>query len=291
MRNSLRPLMAAAVTAGALLVSSSSALAASPTGDFAPFQYCPYTNPAVSSCLHSVSTSGSIKLGNATVPITAATPITFQGGFTFQGDGSTTFYNAVGADTLSKTKLKVPGGLLGLVDTGGFGGALITLFNNAVAAGNDVYATAELVGPAKFDYLDFLFVSGPVVTLPVRVHLENPFLGSGCYIGSSSTPVTMAVTDGTTAPPAGVAPLTGDPGLLASNADGTVVTATGAKLVGNEFSVPKASNCGFLLLDKLLITAAVNLKEGLPAAAGKNHAILQGTTRIGDARATQASAH
>jgi hypothetical protein len=289
MRKSLRPLMAAAVTAGAVLMSSSSALAASPTGDFAPFKHCPYTNPAVSSCLHSVSTSGSIKLGNASVPITASTPITFQGGFTFQGDGSTTFFDAVGADTLSKTKLKVPGGLIGLVDTGGFGGALIALFNTAVAAANDVYATAELVGPAKFDYLNFLFVSGPVVTLPVRVHLENPFLGSGCFIGSASTPVTIVVTDGTTSPPAGVAPLTGDPGVITSNADGTVVTAAGAKLVGNEFSVPAASNCGTTFLDKPVITAGVNLKEGLPAAAGKSSAILQGTTRIGDARGTEAS--
>ena len=56
-------------------------------------------------------------------------------------------------------------------------------------------------------------------------------------------------------------PLTGATGTLSSNADGTVVTATGAKLVDNTFSVPAASGCGYLLLDRLIITAGVNLKD------------------------------
>jgi len=62
-------------------------------------------------------------------------------------------------------------------------------------------------------------------------------------------------------------------------------------LVDNAFAAPAASNCGYLLLDKILITAAVNLKEGLPAAAGKNSAVLQGDTKLGDRNSVVASVH
>ena len=53
--------------------------------------------------------------------------------------------------------------------------------------------------------------------------------------------------------------------------------------------MPAASNCGYLLPDRILITAAVNLKEGLPAAAGKNTAIMQGLVSNGSRPAVQAS--
>jgi len=292
MKISFRPLVAALVVAGALGVGVSSASAAAPTGDYVNFKYCPYTNTAVDSCLYSKVTSGSFKLGNANVPITAATPIVFQGGFTVDPNTFlTTFYPAVGADTLVKQPIKVPGGLIGLVDTGGFTGALISLFNAAVASVNDVYATAELAGSAKFDFINFLVGSGTTLELPLRIHLENPFLGSNCYIGSSTTPVRLKLTIGTTSPPLPNTPITGALGTLTQNNDLTVNTSNGAKLVDNAFSVPAASNCGYLLPDMLLITAAVNLKEGLPSAAGKNTAIMQGLVSNGTRTAVQASVH
>jgi hypothetical protein len=242
--------------------------------------------------MYSKVTSGSFKLGNASVPITAATPVVFQGGFTVNPDTFvTTFYPAVGADTLVKQPIKVPGGLIGLVDTGGFGGFLISLFNAAVASVNDVYATAELAGSPKFDYINFVVGSGTALELPLRIHLENPFLGSNCYIGSSSTPVRLKLTIGTTAPPPPNTPITGSIGTISQNSGGTVTTSNGAKLVDNAFSVPAASNCGYLLPDRILITAAVNLKEGLPAAAGKNTAIMQGLVSNAVRGEVQASVH
>jgi hypothetical protein len=290
MRISLRPLIAAAVMVGALAVSASSASAAAPTGDYVNFKYCPYTNTAVASCIYSKVTSGSFKLGNASVPITSATPIVFQGGFTVdENTFETTFYPAVGADTLVKQPINVPGGLIGLVDTGGFSGFLISLFNAAVASVNDVSATAELAGPAKLDFINFLVGSGTALELPLRIHLENPFLGPNCYIGSSSSPVRLKLTIGTTAPPPPNTPISGSIGSLTQNDDLTVNTSNGAKLVDNAFSVPAASNCGYLLPDMLLITAAVNLKEGLPAAAGKNTAIMQGLVSNGTRTAVQDS--
>lgn len=290
MKKSLRSVATAAVAAGLMAVAAGTASAAGPTGDYAQFRYCPYQNPAVFSCVVSVTNSGSIRLGTSTVPITA--PITFQGGFTFDNDTArTTFYNAAnGGTTLSPTPLNVPGGLLGLVNPGGFFGLLEQAFENAIRTANGVTATAELVGAARFDYLSYLITSDdPVVTLPVRVHLQNPFLGPNCYIGSSSRPITLRLTTGTTHPPAGVTPLVGDPGVGSTSPDARIGYAVGIKLVDNTFSVPAASDCGYLPLDKLLITAAVNSREGLPSAAGVSSAVLQGTNQIGDAPSTAAS--
>jgi len=283
MQKSLRTALVAAATSLVALAASSSAMASAPTGQYAQFKYCPYQSASVGLCVRSVTTSGSFKLGTSTVPITS--PVTLQGGVFFDNDtGLSTWFNATnGGATLSSTPLNVPGGLLGLVNPGGFFGILEQAFENAIRSANGVTATAELVGPVKFDYLAFLTDSNaPTVTLPVRVHLENPFLGPSCYIGSSSNPVTMKLTVGTTSPPAGTAPITGSTGVFTASPDGLVATVVGNKLVDNTFSVPAASNCGYTLLDKLLITAAVNLKEGLPSAAGNNVAILQGDTSLAE---------
>lgn len=291
MRKSLRVALVAAGLSTAMFVSSSSAMAAGPTGDFAKFKYCPYTNPNVATCVYSSTTSGSFKIGNANVPITSSTPLTLQGGISgFDSTGATTWYNASGADSLVKVPLKVPGGLIGLVDTGGFTGVLISLFNAAVSSVNDVYATAEQAGPITFSLPAALGGVGTAVGLPIRVHLTNPFLGSSCYIGSTSNPISLKLTTGTTAPPAPNTPISGSPGdPPVWTHDFQYATISNLKLVDNSFAAPAASNCGFLLLDKLLITAAVNLKEGLPAAAGKNAAILGGSTYLGGASSVAAS--
>jgi len=292
MKKSLRTALVAAATSIVALAAAGSAMASAPTGDYAQFKYCPYQNTAVGACLVSTTTSGSFKLGTATVPITA--PITFQGGFTFSDSTAlTTFYNASnGGTTLSPTPLNVPGGLLGLVNPGGFFGLLEQAFENAISSANGVTATAELAGSAKFNYLSYLIAdNNAVVTLPVRIHLQNPFLGPNCYIGSTSNPVTFKLTVGTTSPPAGTAPITGDPGTSSTSPDGHIGYATGVKLVDNTFAVPAATDCGYLPLDKLLITAAVNAKEGLPAAAGRNSATLIGSTALADAPQVRASVH
>jgi hypothetical protein len=291
MSKSLRTAALSAAVSAVALCASGSAMAAGPTGEYAQFKNCPYTNPAVEVCVYSRTTSGSFKLGNASVPITASTPIYLQGGAgSSDVDGNSVFYNAVGTDTLSKTKLKVPGGLVGLVNTGGWSGILIDLFNAAVASVNDVYATAELVGPVKFNAPNFLSgANDTAIELPVRVHLENPFLGSNCYIGSSGNPVRLKLRTGTTSPPPPNTPITGSPGTLSITGGGGIINFADDKLVDNSFAAPAATNCGYLLLDRLIITAAVNLKEGLPAAAGKNTAILQGDNHIGITSAVLAS--
>ncbi len=101
------------------------------------------------------------------------------------------------------------------------------------------------------------------LSISVRVKLEGSpsgiDLGGSCYIG----PLALAVTTGTTSPPAPNTPISGTP----YNAD----TGTAA-LVNNSFSVPGASGCGPLGL----ANGPINDELGLPAAAGKNTARLEG---------------
>lgn len=278
-----------AVALAAAVVAASPAMAGTPTGDYAKFDHCPRTNVAVDACLYAETTSGSFVLGNTTVPINKK--IILQGGIDQNEDtGAFTFVNAVGADTLSKTKLDVPGGLTGLMSPTGWNGILSALFWAAVNSVNGVTATAEQAGPIGYDFGAFAFGGGPALTLPVRIHLENPFLGSSCYIGTTSAPVVLKLQTGTTSPPAPNSPITGSPGTIGFLHDGDLVTSTANKLVDNSFAVPTVNGCGGILFG-LLVNTALNLKEGFPAAAGKNTAILQGDLRQGARTAVVASEH
>jgi hypothetical protein len=275
-RNRVLAVGAAAIATAAVMAPG--AQAADPTGNFAVFKNCPRANANVGLCFYSETLSGSFKLGNANVPINKK--IVLQGGV---GINPTTnqavFYNAVGGPTLSRTPLTVPGGLTGLFDPQpGWNGILTELFEAAINAANGVTATAELVGPVGYDILAFGTGNGAGLTLPLRIKLDNAFLGDNCYIGSASSPVNLRLTTGTTAPPPPNTPITGATGTPDFLENGSVLAINGFKLVDNSFSVPKASGCGPLLF-RPLINAAVNLKEGFPSAAGKNTAILQGNVR------------
>jgi hypothetical protein len=57
-------------------------------------------------------------------------------------------------------------------------------------------------------------------------------------------------------------------------------------LVDNAWSAPEADGCGGVLLEGL-VDPIVNLSSGLPAAAGKNTAILENTVYAGSAFATR----
>ncbi len=281
MTKCLRTAMATAALLVAGCVGAGAAAAQVPTGDYARFANCPFTNLVVEGCIHSTTTSGSFKLGNTTVAITADTPIVLQGGVGGSDSaGNNFFYSAVGADTLSKTKLAVPGGLVGLLP-----GALIP-----PSAANDVFATAEVVGQIKFNAGAFLGSNDPALQLPLRIHLENPTLGPNCYIGSPTSPVTLRLVTGSTSPPPPGTPLTGSIGEVGLSDDFGIFSFLGARLVDNSFSVPAATNCGRSPRDVPLVTAALNAKEGLPSARGRNAAILQGDTYLGFANAVRANA-
>jgi len=253
--------IAVALAASLALLAAASPAPASYQHEFVPFAKCPYNTPGVAECLLSTVTSGEFKIGSNTVAIDK--PIVLQGGY------NPTTHELVGAtdgNTLSKTPLKIPGGLLGIELLGDL---------------TEVTATAELAAPAHLD-LKNLGGAGPLVNLPLKVKLDNPLLGNACFIGSSSEPVTLNLTDGTTNPPPPNEPISGKFGTAIIKDQGRILGATENTLVDNAFSAPGVNGCAGIL--SLVVDPAVDLKAGLPAAAGTNTAIMNGSLEQTEAR-------
>ncbi|MFZ4434319.1 MAG: PKD domain-containing protein, partial [Microthrixaceae bacterium] len=111
------------------------------------------------------------------------------------------------------------------------------------------------------------------IRLRFRIKLGgSPFgvyVGASCSIGTTAAPIDINVlTTGTTSPPAPNTPISGAPYL----SNGTFL------LVNNSFSVPGASGCAPLIGSATGINGVVNDNLGLPAAAGKNTAVVAGQT-------------
>jgi len=265
---------------------ASPALAKEPTGGFAKFKECPRFTPGVHFCLFSQITGGEVAIKSTIVPIEKAT-ITVQGGYTFNEETEAeTFVGAINGETISKTPLKVPGGLLDLVkcnEIKGEGliekltrGACEAVFENTLTGVN---ATTELAKPATaigINSDNLLNEEGTALSLPVKVHLENPLLGGECYVGSEAHPVVLNLTTGTTKPELPNKPIKGSVGNLEFGEEGKIVELLGATLVDNSFSAPEASGCGGIA--SFLIDPIIDSKLGLPSPDGNNTAIQKGNS-------------
>jgi hypothetical protein len=257
------------------------------TGDFTAFEQCPLTNPEAGRCFYSVVEGGEIVLGTAKVAL--VNPVTLQGGSTKAVEGVSSLVGAANGMTLSKSPQPVPGGLAGLVPSAK-APPLVKALLKAFSASrlNQVNATLELARPAnevQLSEIHFAEEEGVGMRLPVRVHLENPLLGSSCYIGSSTTPITLEFTTGTTSPPPPNLPIKGSSGEVALLDEGRVLRLEGANLVDNAWSAPKASGCGGILSP--LVTPIINGRLGLPSAAGHNSAVLKSTISVATAVAVR----
>lgn len=298
-KSSLRALtfaLAAALASAAALPTPAAAITL--PGPYKVFEHCPYTNPNIGeygNCLYNETTSGAFTIGTTTLPIDS--PIVLQGGLTVL-NGSP-LYDAVGAPTLSSPPGHVPGGLLGITNPlPDWPFPLWVAFWSIVNSANDVTATMELVAPVQTVFIYALFPpddgSDPTAaTLPLRVRLSNPFLGNNCYIGSAQNPIVVKLQTATTNPPLPNQPISGNPGtyneIVTDEANYySYVSVEGSTLVDNSFAVPAAKGCGNIALGLPIITqvldalvsGAVNLKVGLPSPAGKNTAILNGSSKI-----------
>jgi hypothetical protein len=280
---------ARALLAGGLLIASLGALSvaspafATPKGEFADFADCPVTT--ASACIFAKTESGKFIVGKKTVPIEKT--ITLQGGLRETEGGKLEFVAAKDGNTLSKTPQKVPGGLSGLVNCTEIKGSGFlekierasceAIFENGLTGVN---ATTELAGPAssiQIDLGNLLTATGTALQLPVKVHLENPLLGSSCFVGSNSSPVVLPLTTGTTSPPLPNKPITGNPGTLSTNPEGTILIVSGNSLVNNSFAAPATNGCGGIF--EFLIGPIINSQLGVPSSAGHNTAILNGTLK------------
>jgi hypothetical protein len=246
-------LVSAALASVAMLGTAPSAGAISVQQEYAKFSDCPVEAPGLKQCVYAQTTSGEFVIGSRAVPINKT--ITIQGGVKENGE----LVPALDGNTLSKTPLKLPGGLLGIPQ---------------LEIGGEVTATAELAGTGFLSASNVIAESGTAATLPLKVKLSNPALGEQCYIGSSSEPVLLQLTTGTTSPPGPNKPISGKAGEITLEPS-VIIHIENNSLVDNAFSAPGVNGCGGLL--SILLDPAIDLDAGLPAASGHNTAILNGT--------------
>jgi hypothetical protein len=283
---------------------------AAPTGIFSIFKECPLSaftakgvSPEVALCTYNQTTSGEFAIGSTGVPINQT--ITLQGGVVPTGnpENPKEYYvlpAANPAESISKTELNVPGGLADLVDCEeikGSGileilerGACKAIFESKLTG---VTATTEIVAstsnPAILNLRALARETGTALTLPIRVHLKNPLLGSGCYIGSEASPIQLHLTTGATSPDApntSIHGATGEPETLEEESI-TMLRVINNSLVDNAFSVPVAEGCGGLAA--FLIDPIVDSKLKLPSEDGNNTAILDGTLNTATQEAVEAN--
>jgi hypothetical protein len=274
----------------ALLVLAVSSLAfvgsatAKLTGEFTKFAQCPTATEGVTRCLNSVTTGGEVVLGSKKVPIVKS--VTLQGGYgqpNFNEESPeflfSKFYAASNGITLSKAAQPVPGGLAGLVNCKEISNFLLRIscevtFENGLTGVNSVLELAKPASEIRISENHLAEGEGIALKMPVKVRLENPFLGESCYVGTSS-PMIWNLTSGLTNPPKGTAPITGKVGEVEFLEKARILKLNNNELVDNTWAAPKASGCGGIF--SFLIDPIVNASSGLPSAAGKNVARLKNT--------------
>jgi hypothetical protein len=278
MRKRVKTIRLASVLGGmaaAVLCLSASALA----NEFERFKECPTKTTGAAHCLYAETGSGEIVLGKKTTKI--VNKVILQGAYSEANEETNLakFYGASNGETLTKAAQEVPGGLLGIVPPEKSPPLVKLLteffFNNSLTK---VYATLELAKPAteiEISSFNLLLGEGLALKLPVKVHLENPFLGSSCYVGSSSSPIIWNLTTGTTNPPKPNGPITGKPGFIEVKENEELIKITEDSMVDNAWSTPSASGCGGIL--SFLVDPVINLMIGLPSTAGNNSAVLNNT--------------
>lgn len=266
-------LVVVAAVAASLFAVVTPASATTLAGAWAPLNRCPVDDPAMLAadgatvaalCLSSTATTGTFTIGETTLT-TGATDL--QAGVLNQAGGYTLVAPAAGA--VVGAPVDIPGGLLGLMCPSRIP-VISDICERVVNSPlNRVTATIQSAGaPRDFNLSAGAGAGTPIVTLPVKIKLSNPFLDPNCYIGSNSDPILLK--------PANTARPTAR--FVRFDADGTpnatgemgYLSLSGASQSDTTFAVPGATGCGLFGL----LSGAVNLKQGLPSPAGENSLVL-----------------
>lgn len=250
------------------------------TGLYTQFQNCEFTNTEVKKCIYSVTEGGKVILGNKEVPI--ENDVVLQGGYGKpDAEGISEFYPSTNGVTLAKVPQNVPGGLLGVVPESKQSWLVKRLikffFENSLTGLNSTLELAKPASEIRISEKHLAEEIGLALELPLKIHLENPFLGSKCYIGSSSSPVKWQLTSGTTSPPSPNSPISGSGGEGEFFEGGRILSLENVELVDNAWSAPAVSGCGGILA--FLVNPIVSSQLGT-TSAGHNTAILDNTVNV-----------
>lgn len=271
--------LAAFVTAAVLMPLSAASASVQQSvklnGDWAPFNRCPVGNAALLQadgvnqaplCVASSSPTATIKIGNMT-PTTSQSDLQF--GLVSSSAGFTVVAPQGGA--VQSAAVSEPGGLSAMICPSSK--PSVRQLCKTLAGSrklNRVIATLGSAGaPSNFNLGAGLSSGIPIVTLPVKIHLQNPFLGPKCYIGTNANPIVLHPENAT------------NPAIKSESFDGDgtpdptgamfAIFSTGGTQQDTSFSVPAATGCGSA---GMMLNAAINLKGGLPSAAGQNSLVL-----------------
>lgn len=247
--------LGAAIAALALLVPAASAAETAP--GYEAFKGCPTPaeSPGTPICIRSDVSGGHLQFGKKDVPIKKT--LTISGAVNEELQG----FVAGPEGGLSKVEQEVPGGIIGIT-------GLDWLINFLDIDELKLFALTELAAPPSEFTLQ-------TVTIPIKVRLINPILGNNCYIGSTSNPIVLKLTTGTTNPPPPNEPITGQEPEISVDPELIITRFSNGTYVDNAFAVPGANGCVLKLFGFIPISlnGFVNSQSGLPAAAGTNEAV------------------
>jgi hypothetical protein len=255
------------------------------SGDWAPFSRCPVDNPAmlaadgqtsIALCVAIDSPSGSVTIGNLTL---ANGESNTQFGLVATNGEFAAISPRGGAPVVAPVEL--PDGLPALLCPSASRGTrriCSTHGGGPPHAGFDgVTLSLEAAGEvSNFNLAGGLGTGVPIASLPVKLHLENPFLGPDCYLGTDSEPIVLQMEGLTPATSLGIEGFDSDGTPVASGESGelTRIVLLGASDGDSSFAVPAASGCGFGgQLDE-----AIDTHAGLPSPSGKNSIVLNETS-------------
>jgi hypothetical protein len=252
-------------------------------GAWAPANRCPVDNPTmlaadgakiVAACLAEESSTGSVTFGNLTVATKASNHqygVVFnEEALHFETEGSTVIAPTGGV--LVDEPVQLPGGLRELLcPSSGHFARNVCRYSHDGGWGDGhadaVTWTMESAGtPYGFHLLASLTFGVPLISVPVKIHLQNKLLGDHCYIGSDAEPIVFQPTHlelPTFNEVVFDANGTPDPSGLIEDIQAFV--SRGAR----SFAVPAVSGCGI----RGSYDRAIDGKIGLPSPAGGENSV------------------
>jgi hypothetical protein len=254
-------------------------------GDWAALNRCPVDNPTmlaadgatnVAFCLGVASPNGALTIGGLTLPTKASD---LQLGLVLnETDGVATLVSPPGGAAINES-IEVPNGLQALICPSRGRLAWQVCRPPRKRWGNEhsselTNLTVSVVPagePSDFNLVAGLGLNQPLLSLPVKIHLQNRLLGNRCYIGSDAEPIVLQPENLTE-------PAVSLDTFDANGAPDPSGTMTLIQILDNQgtntFAVPTATGCGFMgIFDE-----AIDGHMSLPSASGKNSLLFNEVT-------------
>ncbi|WP_245005873.1 MULTISPECIES: hypothetical protein [Rhodococcus] len=234
-KTSIRATVVAGTVGVVLAISAPMASAQDPVAESIPgAAVCPAT---AESCVSVVVNSGTFNNNGFNLPIGDGDMIIAAEAGAGEGVSTVLLPRDDGHFGVYAKPMTVPGGVLGID----------LPFNNLFGLAG-VTAEVQAVGVPVFNDL----ITNMDISLPVRMKINNAFLGNNCYLGSETAPVNFHLTPTAESSPAfEVAP-------------SGALKVSPVKSATTDFAIPSASGCGpFGVLNPI-----VNWRAKAPATSG-----------------------